>query len=60
TMAVDCSGETQAIAGPCAEEAFLSQFIGKKGPFENAEVVSGATFTSNAVITAVNSLFAAK
>ena len=36
---------------------FLSQFIGKKGPFEGADVVSGATFTSNAVINAVNSLF---
>ena len=58
TMVVDASGETQAIAAPCTEEAFLSQFIGKAGPFENADVVSGATFTSNAVINAVNSLFA--
>jgi len=60
TMVVDASGETEAIAKPCTEEAFLSQFIGKKGPFENAEVVSGATYTSNAVINAVNSLFAAE
>ncbi len=58
TMVVDASGETEAIAKPCTEEAFLSQFVGKKGPFEGAEVVSGATFTSNAVINAVNSLFA--
>ena len=57
TMVVDASGETAAIAGPCTEEAFLSQFIGKKGPF-TADVVAGATFTSNAVINAVNSLFA--
>ena len=56
TMTVDASGETQAIAKPCTEEAFLSQFIGKKGPF-TADVVTGATFTSNAVINAVNSLF---
>jgi Na+-translocating ferredoxin:NAD+ oxidoreductase RnfG subunit len=55
-MTVDASGETQAIAKPCTEEAFLSQFIGKKGPF-TADVVTGATFTSNAVINAVNSLF---
>nr|MBR4281833.1 FMN-binding protein [Clostridia bacterium] len=57
TMVVDASGETAAIATPCTEEAFLSQFIGKKGPF-TADVVAGATFTSNAVINAVNSLFA--
>ena len=60
TMAVDASGETAAIAGPCTEEAFLSNFIGKAGPFEGVEVVSGATYTSNAVINAVNSLFAAE
>ena len=56
TMVVDASGETEAIAKPCTEDAFLSQFIGKKGPF-TADVVAGATFTSNAVIEAVNSLF---
>ena len=60
TMVVDASGETAAIATPCTEEAFLSQFIGKAGPFEGVEVVAGATFTSNAVITAVNSLFPAE
>ena len=60
TMTVDASGETAAIATPCTEEAFLSQFIGKAGPFEGVEVVAGATFTSNAVITAVNSLFPAE
>ena len=56
TMTVDASGETEAIAKSCTEDAFLSQFIGKKGPF-TADVVAGATFTSNAVINAVNSLF---
>ena len=58
TIVVDASGETEAIAKPCTEEAFLSQFIGKAGPFEGAEVVTGATFTSNAVINALNSMFA--
>ena len=58
TMAVDASGETAAIAGPCTEEAFLSQFIGKKGPFAEVDAVSGATNTSNAVLEAINSLFA--
>ncbi len=60
TMVVDASGETAVIAAPCTEEAFLSNFIGKAGPFEGVEVVTGATFTSNAVINAVNSLFAAE
>ncbi len=60
TIVVDASGETAAIATPCTEEAFLSQFVGKAGPFEGIEVVAGATFTSNAVINAVNSLFAAE
>ena len=60
TLVVDASGETEAIAKPCTEDAFLSQFIGKAGPFEGAEVVTGATFTSNAVINAVNSMFPAE
>ena len=58
TIQVDASGETQAIAKPCTEEAFLSQFLGKAGPFTDIDVVSGATFTSEAVINAVNSLYA--
>ena len=56
-IAVDASGETQVIARPCTEEAFLSQFIGRGGPFTDVDIVSGATFTSNAVINAVNSLY---
>ena len=60
TIVVDASGETEAIAKPCTEEAFLSQFVGKAGPFEGAEVVAGATFTSNAVINALNSMFPAQ
>lgn len=54
---VDCSGETEAIARPCTEEAFLSQFIGKTGPLLQIDAVAGATYTSCAVIDAVNSLF---
>ena len=59
-ISVDASGETDAIARPCTEEPFLSQFIGRAGPFDDVDVVSGATFTSNAVIEAVNSLFPAE
>lgn len=57
TISVDCSGEIPAISGPCAEEPFLSQFVGRVGPFDDIEIVTGATVTSNAVIEAVNSLF---
>lgn len=56
-ISVDASGETAAIAAPCTEDAFLSQFIGRKGPFHDIDVVTGATWTSNAVINAVNSLY---
>ena len=56
-ITVDASGETQVIARPCTEEPFLSQFIGRGGPFTDVDIVSGATFTSNAVINAVNSLY---
>ena len=54
---VDASGETQAIARPCTEEAFLSQFIGRSGPFDDVDTVAGATYTSRAVINALNSLY---
>lgn len=60
SITADVSGETQFLAAPCAEEKFLSQFIGRKGPFEEIDAVSGATFTSEAIATAVNSLFPAK
>jgi uncharacterized protein with FMN-binding domain len=55
-ITVDCSGET-VIAKPCAGKTFLSQFIGKKGPFAEVDAVSGATHTSNAVLEAINSIF---
>lgn len=55
---VDCSGETEYFAKPCTEPAFLNQFIGKTGPLDQIDIVSGATFTSRAVLNAVNSLFA--
>lgn len=57
SISVDCSGETEAIARPCTEDAFLSQFIGRRGPFDDVDVVAGATYTSRAVIEAVNGLF---
>ena len=44
-------------------EEFVNQFIGKKGPFvkgENVDGVTGATFTSDGVIAALNKLFPAE
>ena len=40
------------------DEAFLSQFSGRSAPAAEAQVISGATFSSNAVAQAVNSVFA--
>ena len=58
-ITVDSSSETPGFGTRCAEdEAFLAQFIGKVGPFEGVDVVAGATVTSNAVVEALNSLFA--
>ncbi|MDO5143650.1 MAG: FMN-binding protein, partial [bacterium] len=56
TLRVDASGDTPAIGGQCEKEAFTSQFIGKSAPFstDNVDVISGATYTSKAVIEAVN------
>ncbi|MBQ9197142.1 MAG: RnfABCDGE type electron transport complex subunit G [Clostridia bacterium] len=40
------------------DEAFLSQYIGQDAPAEDVQVITGATFSSNAVTEAVNSVFA--
>ena len=55
-LTVDASGETEGLGQETMKEAFTSQFIGKTVPVEGIETISGATVTSNAVITAVNSL----
>ena len=46
--------------GKVQDEAFLSQFIGRNAPAakEDVQVITGATFSSNAVTAAVNSVFA--
>ena len=52
--------ETPGFGTRCAEdEAFLAQFIGKTFPVDGIDVLSGATVTSNAVLTAVNGAFPA-
>ena len=62
TLAVDASDETpgigQALSG---NEEFAAQFIGKTAPFEigdGIDVVAGATYTSKAVVKALNELLA--
>ena len=61
-LVVDASSQTAGFGQKCAEEAFTSQFIGKSAPFtlgEGIDAVASATITSQAVVDAVNSLYAA-
>lgn len=56
---IDASGETPGIGQLASGETYTSKFIGKTLPLtigENIDMLSGATYTSNAVITALNSL----
>ena len=62
-LTVDASGETPGRGQRCMEEEFTSQFIGKTAPLmlgDGIDGVSGATFTSAAVVEAVNQACAAK
>ena len=61
SMTVDASTQTPGLGQKCAEEAFTSQFIGKSAPLtlgEGIDAVASATITSQAVVDAVNSLYA--
>ena len=58
TIAIDNSKQVPPVCDMVNDDAFLAQFIGKAGPF-TADVVTGATFTSQGVIDALNSLYAA-
>ena len=49
--------ETEGLGTNVKGEAFIAQFIGQTGPFElagNIDTVAGATFSSKAVVDAVN------
>ena len=52
--------ETEGLGKLASEPEFTSQFIGKTGPFaygeDGIEAVSGASFTSTAVINALNTI----
>ena len=61
SLTVDASSQTAGLGQKCAEEAFTSQFIGKSAPLtlgEGIDAVASATITSQAVVDAVNSLYA--
>ncbi len=59
-LAVDTPDETDGLGKLASEKAFTSQFIGKTGPFsygeDGIEAVTGATFTSNAALEAINEI----
>ena len=62
SLTVDASTQTPGLGQKCADEAFTSQFIGKSAPFtlgDGIDAVASATITSQAVVDAVNSLYAA-
>ena len=63
TLDIDVSGEVPPVCNNILVDSFINQFIGKKGPFvagEGVDIVSGATFSSNGVIEALNKLFPAE
>lgn len=60
SLFVDASSQTPGFGQECENEAFTSQFIGKKAPFvlnENIDAVTSATITSQEVVDAVNSIY---
>ena len=61
SLTVDASTQTPGLGQKCAEEAFTAQFIGKSAPLtlgEGIDAVASATITSQAIVDAVNSLYA--
>ena len=59
-MDVQTPNETEGLGKLASEKAFTDQFIGKSGPFaygeDGIEAVTGASFTSTAVINALNTI----
>ena len=54
SVTVDAATQTGEIGGQCEGEDFTAQFVGKTIPVSDIDVISGATLTSEAVISAVN------
>ena len=60
-LVIDASTQTPGFGTRCADEEFTAQFIGKSAPLtlgEGIDAVASATITSQAVVDAVNSLYA--
>ena len=59
-LTIDTPSETDGLGKLASESAFTGQFIGKTGPFaygeDGIEAVTGATFTSNAALEAINEI----
>lgn len=55
----DKFAESQGIGDKALEPAFAEQFIGKQAPvaIDNIDAISGATVTTNAVISAINKAY---
>ncbi len=55
-ITIDASSQTPEYGGRCGEEFFAKRFLGKSLPLSEGDIdaVSGATITSQAVVTAVN------
>ena len=62
TLTVDAATQTPEFGGQCEGEDFTSQFIGKRIPVseDDFDGISGATITSNAVMTAINTSHASR
>ena len=61
-LTIETPNETDGYGKRASEPEFAAQFVGKTGPFsygeDGIEALSGATFTSTAVLEALNSLYA--
>ena len=58
SLEVDATLQTEEYGGHCADPEFTNRFIGKSLPLtlgEDVDALSGATFSSNAVVEALNS-----
>ncbi len=61
SLFVDAGSQTPGLGRECASEAFTSQFIGKRAPLtlnDEIDAVASATTTSQAVVDAVNNIYA--
>ena len=58
-LSADVSSETSGVGTKAGQDAYLSKYIGLSEGAENVDLISGATYSSNAVRTAVENAIAA-